>query len=813
MIAPKTALAQGCGIDVVATPPVVNFPAGALPSNGGPTFYEILDVNYSVAYENKTLAVQYLNGTQWVQLGTLTGNEANFNEVDYGLSSGRAMMGTDAVRVVSGACASNTAAFEVREDPGAAASDLAVYAVLVLLAAIFVLAGRRLKWGRFAVLGAAVYLALAPFTGQRYDIYFLLSSGIRILQHVSPFDPGTPAVYPGPLKWAYPPLYAAYSALSFLLYQSVTGAPLPSVSSLTYPGWLTSTYSVFQAFVPPTLPVLVFTLKLPMVGAAVATGALIAKTTGSGSSGAWWVANPLVVLVAAVWGQLDPIATLFAVASVYAFGKGRPGWAYLFASFGAAVKVWPALIIPILFAVSVRKDGRRALRPLLAVLPAVLVTAALYAAYGNPLQSLLLLAYARGVPTFAGAFSVNGLTWQEILFVMRSPPVPVFLFLGIPVYCAMLGWIYWNRETDAAKWVVASILVFFLTYNYVNPQYFYWIVPFLMIQRRRLSALTFSALPLAFVAAAYNVFYFVSPSVLPDEFVFGASILEQMKVTLFYQTTALFVLVAGILPTAAYLCLLYSELMKKEGADSPRRREGVQPRLPMMSLRGTRPRQGIAPPPENEEGLVAEAIQGEPSGKCDFQPLDRGGQHPQSQETVVQIGGRNQRGERDDLLGFEVGTEAAEEGPRRVVGRRDLSAADRHHNGLPLPRVHPVKLQDHHVGEDLRQTESVPNRADEDPSGGQETGQLLNERREPGLTVQRPVERVGDPERAAIKRPPDIPHLGRAQPDRKNPALEALCLHLGTEEVHHLLRHVGGNHPVDPVRYLDGLRSCPAADL
>jgi hypothetical protein len=553
----------GCGIGLSVQPPVVNYPSNGLPLSGGLTFSEIVDVNYTSNFVNEKLNIQYLNGSQWADLQSFTGNSVGFTEVNIGLNSAWTRFGENYVRVESGSCTSDVASFIVKADPSAIGLDVATYLAVILLILLFLKLGRQLGWKRFVVFAAAVYLVLAPWTGQRYDIFFLLSSGIRILQHVNPFSPGSPPAYPSPLKWAYPPLYALYSAFSFLVYQGLTGSPLPAVGALTYPGWLTATYSVFLAYIPATLPVLVFLLKLPMVASAVLTGLLLRRMTGSQSSAIFWLASPLVILVAAVWGQLDPIATLFAIASVYFFGKGKEYHAYLFASLGAAVKVWPALLIPILLVVSLRRAGLRAAKPLVAVLPALLITVALYAAYGNPLQSLFILAYARGIPTFAGAFSVKGLTWQEILFVLGSPPVPLFLYVGIPLYATTLVWAYWKREDDVVKLLLISVLIFFLTYNYVNPQYFYWITPFLILQRRKLAYLVFSALPVLFVALSYNVFYFISPAALPDQFALGASIVDQLKVSAFYQSPFTFVLVAGMIPTAVYVALLYSELGRK----------------------------------------------------------------------------------------------------------------------------------------------------------------------------------------------------------------------------------------------------------
>lgn len=573
LLVPTPSLAQGCGIGLAVQPTTVNLPSGALP-NGTITFGEILNVNYSSAFVNETLYVEYWNGTGWKGLSSFTGNSVGFTEVDEGLNPSWAHFGDNAVHVVGGSCESNPATFAVRDDAYAIPLDVLVYVGIAAALFAFFFLGRKLGVWRYALVAGGAYLLLAPFTGQRYDVYFLISSGVRVILHVNPFDPGNPQLYPGALKWAYPPLYAAYSAFSFFVYHLLTGTPIPSAASLVYPGWLTSTYSIWQAFIPPALPVLVLLLKLPMIVAAVWTGLLLSRMTGTDSSVVFWLANPLVLLVASVWGQLDPIATLLALVAVYFHQRGKDYHAYLFASFGAAVKVWPVLLIPLFLVVGLRKRGRGALKPLIATLPAALVTAGLYAAFGGLVESLFVLVYARGIPTFAGAFSVNGLTWQQILALLGAPPVPLFLYVGVPAYAAILAWMYVRRDYDVVKWVIISILILFLTYNYVNPQYFYWILPFLMLQRRKIAYAAFTALPLIFMTFAYNVFYFVSPALLPSEFAIGPSIVEQFKVNYFYQTPVAFALISGLVPTGVYLYYLLKEL----------RQERSLPTVPSVSV-------------------------------------------------------------------------------------------------------------------------------------------------------------------------------------------------------------------------------------
>jgi hypothetical protein len=585
---PNPMAVGSCGISVTAQPSVVNYPSSALPAGNQASFGETLDVNYTSAFVNRTVTVQYLASTGWRSFEDFTGNSVGFTRTYFSLISGSSGFGTNEVRAVSGSCVSNEAAFAIQADPTAIGFDAVVYVVIALLLALFYFGGRRMGKTKFVLLAAAVYLAISPFTGQRYDVYFLISSGIRALQHIDPFAAGTPPLYPGSLKWAYPPLYVPYSSLSYLLYQLFTGASLPSVAALTHPSWLTANFDVWQAFTPPSLPVLVFLLKLPMVASALATGILLGRMLGANSV-VVWLANPVVVLVAAVWGQLDPIATLLALAAVFMFERGKPYHAYLLASFGAAVKVWPVLLIPLFFVVSLRKSGRGAAKPLAATLPALLTTLLLYSVFGNLIDNLYVIAYARLIPTFNGAFTVSGLTWQQILVALKAPPVPLFTWVGIPALAAVVVWAYLKRDGDVTKWLVVSLMIIFLTYNFVNPQYFYWIIPFLMLQRRRLAVFAFTLIPIIYMALTYDIFYFVSPAILPDYFAWGASIVEQLKLSMFFQNTWAFVTVSGIVPTMVYGLVLFTELR------------------PKWTGLGIRSRGAI---PEDKEGLIAQPVKG-----------------------------------------------------------------------------------------------------------------------------------------------------------------------------------------------------------
>lgn len=557
MVLAATPIQAGHTLNLEIQPQKLEYPA-KIPRQGY-SFSEVLYVSYPPSLANSTVVVQYLDPSGWHSIASFKANSVGFTVFYLPVTAYWARPGENTLRVVAGNYTSNTVVLVVEENGGGFLFQGAIYAVLVAAPTLLILFAPR---SRRLVLGVfALYFSLSPFTGQRYDMYFLMTSGIRILEHVNPFNPGNPPAYPFPLKWAYPPLYPLYSALAFEAYSLLTHTPVPAVGSTVYPGYYTAPYSVWMGYVPEWMPVLAFLLKLPMLLSFVAAYRVFSKRLGEPEAAKFWAFNPLVFLVCSVWGQLDPIAVTLTLLSLDSYLEGKTAKAYLYSALGGAVKLWPAALLPIYLAQRLALEGRGAIKPFAVVVaPLAAATIGVYAAFGDLAQTLWILVYARGVPTYAGEFSVNGLTWQWILYLAKSPPIPVFLAAGPVAYAAVLAYAYRHPRADPVGLTVLVLLTIYLTYNYVNPQYFLWIIPLLILQGRRVSAWAFTALPLLFVALSYNVFYFVSPTILYDVYSNSASIAEELKIAFFYNYKPLFIAVASFTPLAAYVLELRAQI-------------------------------------------------------------------------------------------------------------------------------------------------------------------------------------------------------------------------------------------------------------
>jgi len=556
-----------CSITISLQPPTLDYPS--LPSSGT-GFAEVVGVSYSPDLVNSSFQLQYFNGQEWSVLSTFSGNSVQYNFVYVGVYSDWAHYGSNTLRVeaIFKGCNSNSATLTiVKTGDEGVLEDASIWIIIAVASALIILLSRILPTKLFLVIAGATYLGLAPFTGQRYDVYFLYSSGIRLLDRVSPFFPGNPPLYPFPLKWAYPPLYVPYSSLSYIIYQAITGAPVPSNAALVYPGFYTSIYEVWEAFVPQTLPVLVFLLKVPMIASTFVIFGILSNSIGRKTALTFWLANPFVIFITSMWGQIDPIATAFAVGSIYLAKKEKFGPAYLLAGLGAATKVWPAALIPIIFVLRIKKVGfMTSIRELSWLVPPIAITLLLYGASGNLLQSIFVFAYARGVPTYAGEFIVNGLTWQQVLVGLHFPPFPLLLFIGLPALIIVIILAY-KQKGSIASYLLIMLLVVFLSYNYVNPQYFFWLVPLFLMLEKKFQGALYSALPMMYIALSYNILYFISPVLVYDVYAGPAAIIEQLKVDAFYNSPLLIVGLFGLAASAIYLISLLDVLgiLKKMG--------------------------------------------------------------------------------------------------------------------------------------------------------------------------------------------------------------------------------------------------------
>ncbi|MGC8562398.1 MAG: hypothetical protein ACP5UZ_06600 [Thermoplasmata archaeon] len=365
------------------------------------------------------------------------------------------------------------------------------------------------------------YLIFGALLGQRYDMFFMISGGLHLLSGVNPFVKS--ANLPGTLKWTYPPYYLIWSVASDFLVGALTHTPIPNPSSLIFPEVRLGNYfDAWMGFVPNSLPVYYLLTKLPMIISVLGVYyLLLRKFKLQYNLTKLWLLNPFVILIGVVWGQLDVIAAFFLVLSVYYLMKGRSDLAILASTLGFWVKIFPVFIIPFILI-----ESKHKLRDLgiaiISSIPALLI----YLFSGNFVQEMEVMIYSRSVPTFNGFFNAQGLSWQVIvsrLGVTHFPPL--FLYLFVP-FLIVLCVVYYYKRGNVVNYLILEFLFFFLTYNYVDPQYLIVLIPLFLINKDLWNYMVFSVYPFIFTILTYSFAYFVVPSL---SFNYFSSLLGQQE--------------------------------------------------------------------------------------------------------------------------------------------------------------------------------------------------------------------------------------------------------------------------------------------
>ncbi len=388
------------------------------------------------------------------------------------------------------------------------------------------------------------FILLSMLFGQRYDMYYMIAVGLRILDGVNPYL-ASQSTLPG-LQYAYPPGFVPWSVFSDYIVFRIMGMSYPGITTLNFAGTLYgSLYGVWRSLKGTSLLFLYPMIKLPMV-ISFFWSYRVLKLANSKVSWKLWFLNPVPVVIGILWGQIDIIAVAFMLQSILYFRSGKEFAAVFSAAIGASVKVFPALLIPYLL---IRSGHRKTAA--LGILPALVFTLAMYAITGNMESDVLHLFISRAVPTFNGIFIANGLTWQVLVTDLGITTFPsLFTYVFIPVYFAIL-FIFSRRKASPESFFIAVLLLFFLTYNLVNPQYFIWIIPLLLLSGENRTAVILSAVSGLYMFLVYSFAYFINPEISWN---YASSIIGQFESLRLAITSSVYVVTTiGLISTAIYL--------------------------------------------------------------------------------------------------------------------------------------------------------------------------------------------------------------------------------------------------------------------
>lgn len=221
----------------------------------------------------------------------------------------------------------------------------------------------------------------------------------------------------------------------------------------------------------------------------------------------WALAPPLALYVFENW---DLLAIVPMIVGVLAFERRRDGLSGGALAFGAAAKLFPAVLLPPLIAVRLAERDRRGAARL--VVGAVVV----FGAINLP----VLLASPSGWWSPFRFQSARRATWGSLWsYALELPGVNGMVagheataanLVSLAVLGVGLGWLVvraWRNALTPAAIGAAAVAIFVLSNKVYSPTYDLWLVPFfVLLPLRRHLWVTFCALDLAVYLTVYGHF-------------------------------------------------------------------------------------------------------------------------------------------------------------------------------------------------------------------------------------------------------------------------------------------------------------------
>ncbi len=349
----------------------------------------------------------------------------------------------------------------------------------------------------------SIFFIISPFFGQRYDMYFMISSPLHLLQHVDPFI-ASPSL-PGGVKWEYPPIFLYYGTSVEYIISRLHLVRFPN--NVIYPGILWGYNSMaWRGYVSSDLPYLYILMKIPMIISTFIIFLILRREIPQLNTIKAWLLNPAVILIGILWGQLDVIAAATIILSMMQLKSGNTSLSAIYATIGTFVKIFPVFLIPIIII-----ESKNKLRDLIIIISISVASILPYFLTGNFVRNIMELIYSRSVPTYNNSFSANGITWQVIIMdlgIKNFPSLSLIIFLPSFLIIILL---YAKRRLNLYYTIIMIFSLFFLTYNYVNPQYFIIVIPILLLMKEIRLFVVYSLIPCIYVLLNYSLPYFINP--------------------------------------------------------------------------------------------------------------------------------------------------------------------------------------------------------------------------------------------------------------------------------------------------------------
>lgn len=180
-----------------------------------------------------------------------------------------------------------------------------------------------------------------------------------------------------------------------------------------------------------------------------------------------WLFNPVVIFGIYMMGQFDIIPAFLSLWAVYLVSHLRSPrsiwWAALMLGIGASFKIYPLLLLPVLASLEI---------PWVKRIGIILLGIGAY---------VLSISAFLGSEGFRSTALVAGQTMKSLYAqIPLSGGESVMLYIAALVFGYLMFYFRPSKVTDLASRMMILLLIFFM-FTHFHPQWFLWIVPFLVL--------------------------------------------------------------------------------------------------------------------------------------------------------------------------------------------------------------------------------------------------------------------------------------------------------------------------------------------
>ena len=322
------------------------------------------------------------------------------------------------------------------------------------------------------ILGLLIRLILAPITYHSDLLAYDFAREVLYTGHVATFYDYLPSLPDGnPLLAIYPMNQFNYPPSVYFFLGTTT---FLSTYFIPYEFHQQFLFSVKDTFGNPVLFFHLFLLKLQFFffdfGTAFLLMQFVKEKKKKLVAFGLWILNPVTLYASFMMGQFDIIPVFFTVLSLYLllkYSSGENKWLYyssLALGVGAAFKIWPLLLLPVLLAFIPHWKER--------------VIAGIFAigVYVLPILPFLTSSGFRST-----ALVANQTQKSLVAQIPVSGGESILLFIVSMIFFYLV-FFYRKGKLENIWQRYMSILLVFFVFTHFHPQWFLWLSPFLVFE-------------------------------------------------------------------------------------------------------------------------------------------------------------------------------------------------------------------------------------------------------------------------------------------------------------------------------------------